>query len=499
MPQQSVPQGLNWGQVRAIITENATDVEQRLAQIETGGVQIISNVGAPASNAGNVGDYYIDSSGYNIYGPKTGSGWPAPVSMSGFNPRGVWASTTQYAINDVISHQNSMWVAVTDNINDEPRDASAGWDILARGDFFRGEWVSGTVYRIGHTARHSGSLYRAKTNDFTSTVIPPTDTGNWDLIAAKGDQGIQGIQGLKGDTGARGLTHRGNYVGATTYAIDDTVVYRSKLWRRLTAGSGVEPTSSNVGTWQLIAGWLHYVPTPWAAGTEYRENDVVKYNADMYRIKTNFTSTATTPNSDTTNYELFMQGGGQGPTGPAGQDGEDGSPGATGPQGPTGAGYTSGFLAPFAGNSVPTGWVECDGQPLDRVAFASLFNVIGTVWGIGDGSTTFNVPDLRGRVLVDDGTGAGLSARVLAEKSGVQTVTLTVEQIPNHQHKVSNTQNNNSTASGGGNRVNDIQDLLTNSTAITGGNHSDGTTFVGGGASHDNMPPYAVVKYIIKV
>ncbi len=495
MPQTTIPGGppiLTWGQIRAILNSNATDVETRLAQIETGGVQIISGAGAPTSGQGNVGDYYIDSTGFLIYGPKGSGGWPAPVSMSGFIQRGDWSSSITYAVNDVVTYQNSLWVAKTSNTNIEPRDLATQWDLLARSDYFRGAWVTGTQYRLGHTVRYNGNIYRSKAIEFTSSTAPDVDTGNWDLYVMKGDQGIQGIQGIQGDTGAPGLTHQGTYNSGTTYAINDAVIYRSKLWRRKTIGAGVTPSLTNSTQWELLAGGFHYVGIDWTTTTQYYFNDLVRYatNGNLYRVKADHTS-STNPTVDTTNYELFMTQGAQGPQGPAGTNGTNGTNGATGPQGPAGEGYTAGFIAAYAGATVPTGWVECDGQAISRTTFAALFTAIGTAWGIGNGSTTFNVPDLRGRVLLDDGTGGGLTARTLAGQGGEETHLLTSGEIPAHTHKWYHNMAFNSTGAGGGDRVNATYNTDT-------GNKALDTSAVGGGTAHNNMQPFAVVKYIIK-
>jgi microcystin-dependent protein len=492
MPQNTLPVGLTWGQYRAILNSNATDVETRLAQIETGGVQILSGAGSPSSGTGNVGDYYIDSTGYVIFGPKTGGGWPAGVSMSGFTQRGPWSAVTTYAANDVVVHQNSLWVADEVSTNEEPRELSTKWVLLGLGDYFRGAWVTGTQYRRGHSVTYQGSVYRSKNIEFTSSLAPPSDTGNWDLYASKGDTGDTGPTGNTGDTGATGapgLTHQGAYNSGTTYQINDAVTFRSKLWRRKTVGSGVTPSLTNSTQWELLAGGFHYVGVDWATTTQYYFNDLVRYatNGNLYRVKADHTS-STNPTVDTTNYELFMTQGAQGPQGIPGTDG------AAGATGPAGAGYTSGFLAPFAGQSaqIPAGWLECDGQAVSRTTYASLFTAIGTTWGVGDGSTTFNLPDLRGRTLVDDGTGGGLTARTLASTGGEENHLLTTTEIPAHTHLVYNNWLGNSTAAGGGDRINNIYD------GTNGGNRQSDTSSLGGGASHNNMQPYAVVKYLIK-
>lgn len=65
----------------------------------------------------------------------------------------------------------------------------------------------------------------------------------------------------------------------------------------------------------------------------------------------------------------------------------------------------AGRIEQYGGASAPTGWLECDGSAVNRTTYARLFTAISTTWGVGDGSTTFNVPDFRGRVLVGKGTG----------------------------------------------------------------------------------------------
>lgn len=71
---------------------------------------------------------------------------------------------------------------------------------------------------------------------------------------------------------------------------------------------------------------------------------------------------------------------------------------------------------PYAGSTIPTGWLECDGSAVSRTTYAALFTAIGTTWGTGDGSTTFNLPDMRGKVAIGSGTGtvtaSGLDADV---------------------------------------------------------------------------------------
>jgi microcystin-dependent protein len=99
-----------------------------------------------------------------------------------------------------------------------------------------------------------------------------------------------------------------------------------------------------------------------------------------------------------------------------------------------GGGMPSGSIVAFAGSVVPSGWLLCNGQAVSRSSFFGLFASLGTAWGSGDGSTTFNVPDLRGRTVIGAGTGTGLSTRVLATTLGEENHTLSQAEMPAHDH-----------------------------------------------------------------
>lgn len=87
----------------------------------------------------------------------------------------------------------------------------------------------------------------------------------------------------------------------------------------------------------------------------------------------------------------------------------------------------------FGGNFAPRGYALCDGQLLPISQNAALFSILGTTYG-GDGRTTFGLPDLRGRTAVHPGSGPGLSQIRLGQKGGAETHTLTVAQMPAHNH-----------------------------------------------------------------
>lgn len=92
----------------------------------------------------------------------------------------------------------------------------------------------------------------------------------------------------------------------------------------------------------------------------------------------------------------------------------------------------------FAGSYCPRGWLETNGQLLAISEHDALFSLLGTTYG-GDGQTTFGLPDLRGRVLVGEGTGAGLTPRPLGQKSGSANFVITTNSLGGHTHTATTT------------------------------------------------------------
>ncbi|MEX0781292.1 MAG: tail fiber protein [Dehalococcoidia bacterium] len=149
----------------------------------------------------------------------------------------------------------------------------------------------------------------------------------------------------------------------------------------------------------------------------------------------------------------------------------------------------------FAGNFAPAGWAFCDGTTLPISENETLFNLIGTTYG-GDGGTTFNLPDLRGRVPLHQGP-----LNILAESAGAEEVTLTVNQLPTHTHAAVGSTNNASTANAQGNVLAQtpsytpyIQGFGAN-TPLAPSSISP----VGGSQPHTNMQPFLAINFIISL
>ena len=197
----------------------------------------------------------------------------------------------------------------------------------------------------------------------------------------------------------------------------------------------------------------------------------------------------------------------------------------------------AGIVMPFAGSTAPQGYLLCDGSAVSRDTYSALFTAIGTVYGAGDGSSTFNLPNLSGRVVL------GVSqSHALGTTGGESTHTLTEQELPEHSHVVpAHTHENDITAttptlshsvtqavftynspkyrgtganqsiwaySGVGTAAatrstdadvaNHDPTECTATGSITVSNLSVSSSF-GNGGSHNNMQPYIVVNYIISI
>jgi microcystin-dependent protein len=144
-------------------------------------------------------------------------------------------------------------------------------------------------------------------------------------------------------------------------------------------------------------------------------------------------------------------------------------------------------------NFAPAGWAMCDGQLLSIAQNDALFALVGTTYG-GDAVTTFALPDLRGRVPIHMGQGPGLSAHVLGEMGGRETVTLTSNQLPLHTHAVASAAGGNDSTASSDTPASGGPDLYARS---AGGAPSMTVMPVGGNQPHDNMAPFVAMNFVI--
>lgn len=151
----------------------------------------------------------------------------------------------------------------------------------------------------------------------------------------------------------------------------------------------------------------------------------------------------------------------------------------------------------WAGNFAPTGWAMCDGQIMSIAQNTALFSLLGVTYG-GNGVTTFALPDLRGRVPIQPGQGAGLSSRARGEAGGAETHTLDVTQMPAHTHTAGASSGNGTSAAAAGNvparSPAAIPQYAPTSDALLAPN---AVGSAGGGQPHNNLQPYLALNFII--
>ena len=149
-------------------------------------------------------------------------------------------------------------------------------------------------------------------------------------------------------------------------------------------------------------------------------------------------------------------------------------------------------------NFAPVGWAFCNGAVMPISQNTTLFQLIGTTYG-GDGVNTFSLPDLRGRIPVHQGTGGG-SSYTMGQNGGVETVTLTTQQIPNHTHPALCRSAGSDSANPAGAIWSATSDTrYATSAAVNATMAPASIPQAGGSQPHDNLPPYLVVNFIISL
>ena len=161
----------------------------------------------------------------------------------------------------------------------------------------------------------------------------------------------------------------------------------------------------------------------------------------------------------------------------------------------------TGEIRMIAGNYAPRNWNFCEGQLLPIAQHQALYSLLGTTYG-GDGRTTFALPDLRGRVPVHAGQGPGLSRRTLGERNGTEINTLTINNLPTHNHQATVTNPvyaDEATSDDPTGQYHAVsgENMYSNTTNAEGGTQTVTVENAGNGQGINNMQPYLGVNFII--
>ena len=151
----------------------------------------------------------------------------------------------------------------------------------------------------------------------------------------------------------------------------------------------------------------------------------------------------------------------------------------------------------FGGNFAPERWAFCDGQLVPITQNEALFSLFGTTYG-GDGRTTFGLPDLRGRIPIHQGQGAGLTNRPMGQSRGDEQVTLATSELPAHRHTLqASGEAADQTRPSGNVPAHATTPLYINDTATNMA--SDAITATGGSQPHPNVMPFQCVHFIVSL
>jgi microcystin-dependent protein len=152
-----------------------------------------------------------------------------------------------------------------------------------------------------------------------------------------------------------------------------------------------------------------------------------------------------------------------------------------------------GEIRMFGGNFAPLDWAFCDGQLLPISQYETLFNLIGTTYG-GNGTTTFGLPDLRGRLPIHQGNGF-----IIGQLAGSENITLNANQIAQHTHTVTALTSANATSPSNAVYGGNTADAIYTANAPSAPMNANMVGIGGGSLPHSNMMPYGVVSFIISL
>lgn len=572
-----------------------TDYADSLTNTEA----VLNGTGAPDDKNGIDGDFYIDTSAWKIYGPKTSGSWGSGTSLIGpTGPTGTTGTAGHTVLNGSGAPSGGLGVdgdfyLNTANSSLYGPKASGSWGsgtslIGATGPTgstgatgptgVGATGATGPTGAAGTDGRNSGVKYTYSNN--TASSDPGSGILKFDSTTFSSIASLR-ISEIDGDT---------NPVAPWLASWDDsTSTIRGYFVMRKDSDPTILAIFSITGSITDNGTWDSFPVTLVTSNGSFANNDVVKISFTPSGDKGTTGATGPTGPTGAT---------GVGATGPTGVTGATGPTGVTGPTGPTGVTGATGATGPggvpndgsvttakladkavttakigdkavtssqiadgtittsqlvasvvaaliptgtilATGVSVaPTGYVLCDGSAISRTTYATLYSAIGTTYGTGNGSTTFNVPDLRGRVPAGaDGTAGRIGSNdALGNSGGEETHKLVLSETPSHSHSTGSLAVG---SSGTGISINGVGDhqhgilftvgtrnnggggsfdflgpqpgswgaIITapggaHSHGITDNGHSHGITGTTGSAgsdgTHNNLQPYQIVNYIIK-
>jgi microcystin-dependent protein len=419
------------------------------------------------------------------------------IQAAGLRPRGTWDSGVAYSPNDLIVHGGTSYIAITENLNSAPSGASTDWQVVyvppgaaTTSMQLQGVWNSSTTYAQGHVVVYRGRLWHANATNDNSP--PAYGNANWTHLGKwSGQAHYEAVLFFTGTN---------NYLVAIAANEAPTELYDGLTIR------GTFQNSNTAGTVTLQINALSAVPLQKALGVGFASGEIVA--GERYEFIYHAASGAFVAASV-----------------PSGTAAALAAANATITALQTKLSQVSpvGKIIDWAGDASvtpPTGYLVCNGQAVSRATYALLFAVCGTTYGAGNGTTTFNLPDLRSRVTAGrDYNIGGLSARLSAHLSastrgavgGSQYTELHTHVLtdpghnhpvtdPTHAHSETGLTNVGTAAAGGGAPIPGAAIISTTfvATGISVGSNDTGITLGNFGTGNaGNVQPTMVMEKLI--
>lgn len=384
---------------------------------------------------------------------------------AGFTPRGAWSSIAAYNVNDLVEHGGVTYIAVAATTNSEPTSANPNWQAIYNPEAgsaitltWLGRWSAAISYSPGQVVEYQNRIWQSKTSG-NLNIAPAVGNANWEAIARwSGHTDFMPV-----------LTFLGSNNYNVTIAADEapTGLFEGMqiLGRFQNANTGPATLTITAGPNTLAAAPVRLTSGAPAGSGDFQSGPV--YLLTYSTATTEFLATSA-----------------------------------------AGSSVPAGTVSDFAGSIIPTGWLLCDGSAVSRTTYARLFSVIGTTFGVGNGSTTFNLPDARGRVTAGlDGGTLRFPGGTLGVAAGAHSHTLSIAEMPQHTHAVDDPGHTHGYSdeqpvltgaftAGGVTGASSETDLgRTTNAAVTG----IALLNAGSSTAHNNIQPTLVLNKIIKV